>query len=48
MTARHRLDGLLQVIVDVGVVEDRLGVDAEVVVDDEVVGFIVWLSNSSS
>src|SRR5690606_16712056 len=35
VTTSHRFDGLLQVGIDVGVVEDGLGVHANVVVDDE-------------
>ena len=35
MAAGHRLDGLLEVVVDIRVVEDRLRVHADVVVDDE-------------
>jgi hypothetical protein len=35
VAARHRLDRLLQLGVDVGIVEDRLRVHADVVVDDE-------------
>ncbi len=35
MAPRHGLDGLLQVGIDVGIVQDRLRVNADVVVDDE-------------